>query len=395
MQVVVWQGSLASPKLYLTPVSYPRTISHVNMPAPFDLPDDLPTPALIVDAATVDRNLSRMADYCARHELRLRPHTKTHKSRLMAQRQLAQGAQGLTVAKAGEAEVMASIGTDILIAYPTVGPARLQKVVQLARKVKVTVAIDSLEAAEQIAAAAAAASVSIHVLVDVDVGFHRTGVPDPHAATTLATICQNLPTLRLQGILCFPGHLQASDSEQAWQDYTDQVGKTVESFRERGLPIDVVSGGSTPTAAASHRNPWLTEIRPGTYIYNDRNELSRGHITLDDCAARVIATVVSHSGLNKVVIDAGSKMLSSDRCGPAPDSGFGYLIDLPNSKLARLTEEHGEIELAPQDPRPDIGSKISILPNHICPCVNLQDYFYLWEHQQFHRLPVDARGQVV
>ena len=359
------------------------------------LPVDFPTPSLVVDARIVRQNLGRMQEYCQDHSLGLRPHTKTHKSKWMAQRQLEYGARSLTVAKAGEAEVMSEVCHEILIAYPTVGPARLEKVMRLAEKHRILVGLDSLEVGEMIQQAAVQRGVRIGILLDIDVGFHRTGVGDVQQAIQVAGKLASQSQLDFCGIMCFPGHLMPSDPPEQWQSYAEAVGVIVERFRASGLSTEVVSGGSTPTAMASHRNPWLTEIRPGTFIYNDMNEVRLGVASLEDCAARVIATVVSLAGPDKFVIDAGSKTLSSDRCGPAPESGFGHVVEYPEGKVVRLSEEHGEVQLPQGASRPRIGDRVSLIPNHICVCVNLQNHYWLKEANGLQLMAVDARGRLV
>ncbi len=359
------------------------------------LPADFPTPSLVVNEQIVRQNLARMQAYCKEHSLGIRPHTKTHKSKWMAQRQLEYGATSLTVAKAGEAEVMAEVCSEILIAYPTVGAARLEKVMRLAENHRILIGLDSLEVGLQIQEAAKKRGVRVGVLLDIDVGFHRTGVGDVEQAIQVAGSLSNQSQLDFRGIMCFPGHLMPNDSTERWQEYADAVGGIVERFRASGLSTEVVSGGSTPTAMNSHRNPWLTEIRPGTFIYNDMNEVRLGIVSLGDCAARVIATVVSLAGADKFVIDAGSKTLSSDRCGPAPDSGFGLVVEYPEGKVVRLSEEHGEVQLPQGAQRPRIGDRVTIIPNHICVCVNLQDQYWLKDEQGLRLMPVDARGRLV
>lgn len=355
---------------------------------------DFATPCLVIDSHIVDANIQRMQGYATQHSLRLRPHTKTHKSLVMAHKQISAGASGLTVAKVGEAEVMSRECDSLLIAYPAIGKERLRRTTDLAKRINVLMAIDSPEAAQLIGDAAQAAGVKINILVDIDVGFHRTGLSDLEAIIQLAQCVDRNPALQVQGIMCFPGHLLPSDGDQAWTTYADSVGEVIQTLQRSGICTDIISGGSTPTAMLSHRNRWLNEIRPGTYIYNDMNEVRLGVATLDDCAARVLATVVSTSK-NKFVLDSGSKTLSSDRCGPAPDSGFGYVVEYPNGKIVRLSEEHGEVQLPDGEKIPCVGDRVTIIPNHICVCVNLQNQFWLYENEQFTSHPVDARGMIV
>jgi D-serine deaminase-like pyridoxal phosphate-dependent protein len=362
------------------------------------LPEDLPTPALVVDGPTVEANLRRMADYVAAHGLKLRPHTKTHKSLHVARLQMAAGAIGLTTAKVGEAEALASAANDLLIAYPLVDPSRCHRAAQLARDHTLHVAIDSFAAAEQLSAAAIAASSTIGILIDADIGYHRTGLADPIAAARLAEQVVRLPGLRFDGLHCYPGNVRGPQAAIAAQmaDGEQQIAAMIQALRRAGLEPSIVSGGSTPTAFHSHLHPQLTEIRPGTYVYYDRNGYQWQLCRLNQCAARVIATVVSTAVADKAVIDAGSKTLSSDYCVGDAQLGHGMVLEYPAATISRLTEEHGELDVSRiVGPRPRVGERVTVLPNHICPCINLQDSIW-WRDAdgRLSLLPVDARGRL-
>lgn len=359
-----------------------------------EVPADHPTPSLIIHRPTVQKNIQRMQDYCDQHGLRLRPHTKTHKSLIMAEEQLAAGAAGLTVAKVGEARVMRRVCRDILIAYPAVGTRRIRELIELASDCQITVGIDSLEAAQQLQSAALARGVILDILVDLEIGFHRTGIPQGSEALQLCQAISSMSHLRFRGLMCFPGHLLPSSDPGLWKGYAESLQSVLDHLRNAGIPAETVSGGSTPTAMLSHRNPFLNEIRPGTYIYNDWNEVRLGVATIDQCAARVLATVVSVPSSHKFVVDAGSKTLSSDRNCVDDQAGFGMVLDFPNAKISRLSEEHGEITLPEQHAYrlPKVGDRVWILPNHVCVCVNLQNSFYLLDSDSLVECPVDARG---
>lgn len=361
----------------------------------FPLPQDLPTPCLIVSGPAVRENIRSMQEYCQQHSLNLAPHTKTHKSRFVGELQVQAGAVALTVAKGGEAEVMGRVSREVFVAYPPIGQQRLAKILELSKTTSIRVGIDSLAAAEFISAGASASGLRLGVMVDLDVGFARTGVRDVGEAIELATDIHRKPGLELRGVMCFPGNVGASEEDPQWSRYIEQMGQFLDRWTQLGLPDPIVSGGSTPTAKLSHLNRWLTEIRPGTYVYNDVNELKLGVANLEQCAARVLCTVVSRPTRNKCIVDAGSKTLSSDRCSPAPDSGFGYVVEYPDSKITRLSEEHGEIEFPALEQAPEVGTRLSIIPNHICVCVNLQNHFYWVEGNSIQQLPVDARGMLV
>ncbi|MDB5304664.1 MAG: D-threonine aldolase [Phycisphaerales bacterium] len=358
--------------------------------------DDLPTPCILIDAVVVARNLARMAVYAKSHGLGLRPHTKTHKSTLLGRMQLELGAAGLTVAKVGEAKVMASITDDILMAYPAVDPARCAALAELARTKTVRVGIDSTVAADALAEAARNAGATVGILVDLDVGHHRTGVQSAAEALTLAQHIDRSKGLRLDGVMFFPGHIASPPATQApaLAAVGAKLDELLSLWRKSGLEARIVSGGSTPTAFQSHLVPHLTEIRPGTYVYNDMNCVRGQCATLDDCAARILATVVSTAVPGQIVLDAGSKTLTSDRCGPAPDSGHGYLLECPLAKIIKLSEEHAQVDVAGCDHIPKVGDRVSVIPNHICPCVNLQDN--VWWKEEGHpprAIAVEARGK--
>ena len=353
---------------------------------------------MIIDEATVRRNLKRMADYVAQHGLGLRPHTKTHKSVAMGRLQLEYGAIGLTVAKAGEAEVMAEAGDDVLVAYPALDPIRTGRIAELARRKTIRTAVDSTTAADAIASAAQAAGAIIGLLVDIDVGHHRTGLQSPQAALELAQHIDGLAGVRLDGLFCFPGHIMGPPDSQAAEltEVAAILDQTLSLWQAHGLQATIVSGGSTPTAFQSQLVAALTEIRPGTYIYNDGNCVAGGFCTLEDCAAQVVCTVISNAVPNKVVIDAGSKTLTSDLLFTDPHhAGYGHVVEYPQAKIVRLTEEHGEIDLTACQSRPDLGDRVSVIPNHICPCVNLQEHVYLRRtNGTLEPLPIDAQRRL-
>jgi D-serine deaminase-like pyridoxal phosphate-dependent protein len=358
---------------------------------------DLPTPSLVIDAAVVRRNLRRAADYAAAHGIAIRPHTKTHKSVKLARMQIDAGARGLTVAKVGEALAMSAASDDILIAYPTVDALRAAEAAKLAKTKTIRVAIDSQLAADSLSAAAKSAGATVGVLVDIDVGPHRTGVQTPAAALALAQYVTRQPGLRLDGILFYPGHIWKPVTEQAEALAAVEaiLAETISLWRKAGLEAKIVSGGSTPTLFQSHLVPSGTEVRPGTYIFNDMNCVRGGFSTLEDCAARIVSTVVSTAVPGQVVLDAGTKTLTSDRNALFPDSGHGLIVEFPEAKIAKLSEEHAQVDIAACPAAPKLGQTVTIIPNHICPCVNLQDRVWWCEPgAEPQPLTVDARGKV-
>ena len=343
------------------------------------LVSDLETPAVIVDLDVMERNLSRMADYCRSKDLSLRPHTKSHKIPELAKRQLSHGARGITVAKIGEAEVMLGAGiTDILLAYPIIGKGKAEKLASLATRANITVALDSLEAAQAIANEANAKDVRISVLVELDVGFGRCGVANEDEALTLAQRISDLSNVDFKGLMFYPGHLQAQESERAQMRVAvnDLLSRVLGKLEGASLPVQTVSGGSTPTALEGHLFPGVNEIRPGMYIFNDRNMVAVGVADVEDCALSVIATVVSTSVSGGAIVDAGSKTLSSDRYQLGDGGTFGLITEDHHAELERLTEEHGHLNIRRSSRQYRVGERLTIIPNHVCSTVNMHDKIY-------------------
>jgi D-serine deaminase-like pyridoxal phosphate-dependent protein len=278
--------------------------------------------------------------------------------------------------------------------------------------VRLTVALDSREAATRLAAAAAEIGRTVHVLVELDVGMRRTGVPDAAAAADLAAFVADQPALRYDGVAFYPGHVRQPAHAQGppMAGVARQVEATVEALARAGHPARVVSGGSTPAAWRMHEVPGLTEVRPGTYVYNDRVTAAVGACEWDACAFSVLATVVSTSVPGQAVIDAGSKALgrepmdhtrvdaaAGDGAAPAGGrtDGFGALLDRPEVVVARMSEEHGVLDLSRTDWRPEVGETVRVVPNHACIVVHLNDLVYgVRDDVVETRWAVAARGRV-
>ena len=257
--------------------------------------------------------------------------------------------------------------------------------------------IDSLKAIEVVSAAAQVAGTTVGLLVDLDVGLGRTGVQSPEATLPLAQAIDRAPYVRLDGLMIYPGQVWSLPEGQAeeMKAIDDLVGEAIALWAKHGLSALIVSGGSTPTAYQSHLITRQTEIRPGTYVFNDMNTVRGRYCTLDECAARVLATVVSDAVPGQVVIDAGSKTLTSDRCASVPEAGFGHVIEYPAAKITKLSEEHGQIDITVCRKQPAVGERVTVIPNHICPCVNLRDtVWWLEPGESLRQVVVDARGRI-
>jgi D-serine deaminase-like pyridoxal phosphate-dependent protein len=341
---------------------------------------ELETPALLIDLDRMERNLCRVAQYAKEHDLRLRPHTKTHKIPAIGKRQVELGAVGLTVAKVGEAEVMLESGTpDILVHYPIIGLSKLGRLTEVARRVRVTVALDSLQAARQLADACRAARVSVGVLVEADVGMHRCGVAVGEELVNLAQGVDRLaPHITLEGATFYPGHIRSPAEE--FRRLIDQLAadtaQIVDDFRRAGLPLKIFSAGSTPLVFQSHLFPGITEIRPGTYVFCDVNCVRAEMATLDDCAVTILTTVVSAARPGFFLIDGGSKTFSSDRLAGSNENTYGYVVEAPEAVIYQQNEEHGYVDARKCDREFQVGDRLRVIPNHVCVAMNLEDQVY-------------------
>ncbi len=336
------------------------------------------TPAAVVDLDRLATNLDRMGAYAAEHRLRLRPHIKTHKTPWIAAEQVRKGAVGVSVATPREALVMARAVDDVLVAYPTVDPARTRLVAEVAGQVRVTVALDSETAIRRLSDALLDEGTEAGVLVELDLGSRRCGVTTPERALALARTASETPAVTYRGVLFYPGHMRMPPSEM--DDAIVAINRELATFLDvldaAGLPAEVVSGGSTPTWSRSHEMADVTELRPGTYVYNDRNTVGIDACRWDDCAYTILATVISTAVPGQAVLDAGTKALSGDPVRAPGFRGYGSLLDRREVEVVRKTEEHGILDLSETDWRPAVGDRVRIVPNHACVSVNLQPKVY-------------------
>jgi D-serine deaminase-like pyridoxal phosphate-dependent protein len=372
---------------------------------------NLHTPAVLIDRARVLANIDRMQEAADRRGIRMRPHTKTHKSVSVARWQLDRGAIGICCAKLGEAEVFAQAGfTDIRLPYP-LSPDNADRVLQLLERTRLSFIVDHAAVAEAWSAAMVAAGRSIDVLVKIDVGFHRCGIEPAHAvALPFIRNVASLPGLSLRGLLSHAGHAYHATSPEHIRSIARDEARTLhelaDAARREGVAIDELSAGATPTARASLDQEWLTEYRAGNYVYFDRTQVGLEAATFDDCALTVIATVVSKPSADRIILDSGSKTLAADAArGFSPLPGHGVIFrDLampqgakPDADLTieRLSEEHATVRVAGGGTRLEPGDRVRVLPNHSCVVSNLFDEAWLTDGETvLEALPIPARGRV-
>jgi D-serine deaminase-like pyridoxal phosphate-dependent protein len=316
--------------------------------------NELETPVPIVDINRLEANILRLQSYLDEHGIANRPHIKTHKIPEIARMQIDAGAIGITCQKVSEAEVMADAGfTDIFIPYNIIGESKLNRLMALAKRAQVSVTADSAYVIRGLASAAAKAGLTLTVLIECDTGLHRCGVQSPQEAAELARLIHSSSNLHFGGLMTYP----TSEATDAF------IRETRALLEKENIKIERVSGGGSPSMWQSHLHPDVTEHRAGIYVYGDRLTLRAGSVTLDTCALRVHATVVSRPTSERGVLDAGSKSLSSDLHGL---DGYGYICEYPDAKIYALSEEHGHVDFSACEHKPEIGERLSIIPNHCC-----------------------------
>lgn len=347
---------------------------------------DLESPAVTVDLDIMEANIRRVQAHLDRFGIGNRPHVKTHKIPAIGRMQLAAGAAGITCQKIGEVEVFAGADAapDVLLTYNVLGRAKTDRLMAVARRVgRLTVVLDNARVARELSEAGVRHGTDVRFLVECDTGFARTGVQTPEAALDLARLAMRLPRMDFQGLMTFPN--RDPDTRLFFE-------RALELFKQAGVPVPVVSGGGTPALATVDRFPMLTEHRAGTCVFNDAMVVRSGWAGWDDCAMRVRATVVSRPTGARAILDAGSKVLTSDLYGM---TGYGHVLEYPGAVIAALSEEHGTVDLTACPERPGVGDVVTVVPNHCCVVTNMVDELYGVRRGTVEVVwPVAARGKV-
>jgi D-serine deaminase-like pyridoxal phosphate-dependent protein len=364
--------------------------SSLSFPA---LPESPDTPRVVVDLARVAANIERLQAEMDRRGIALRPHAKTHKSVAVARMQLAGGARGITVGTIGEAEVFVGAGIeDVFLAYPVWASApkaiRLRALHLAASGFRV--GIDSIEGAGQLAAAVAGTGRALTTLVEVDPGNHRTGLASPEAVVDVASAARDAG-LAVVGVFSHGGHgYRVDGAVSAGDDEVRTLGAAAEALRNAGFAIETISAGSTPTMLTAATGA-VTEMRAGTYVFGDRQQWALGAILADGCAVAVASTVVSVHA-DRIILDAGAKALTKDRADWL--AGFGAIVGYPDLVIERVNDYHGIAIGPPGADRPELGQVVAIIPNHVCPVIDLVDAVLAVDLDgSIAEWPVDARGR--
>lgn len=358
----------------------------------FLLPVHIGTPAVLVDLTRLERNIERLARELERRGVALRPHAKTHNSSAVARMQLAAGASGMTVGTLSMAESFARCGfQDLFIAAPVfVARAQSERLRALHRSVQLAVGIDSPEAASMLGVAIGRSTRRLSVLIEIDSGERRSGV-EPERAPDLAQAAV-AAGLEVAGLFTHGGHsyLGPGHPKSAAVDEVHALSRAAAALQAKGYAPRVVSAGSTPTMLRSAVGP-VNEVRPGTYVFNDRQQVALEAVAPDDVALAVAAMVISNAVPNQVVLDAGAKTLAKDK----PDwlTGHGILPAYPLGLVSRLYDFHAVVEFPDGGPRPQLGEVVTVIPNHVCPVVNLsRELLLLRDGEVTGSWQIDARG---
>ena len=338
---------------------------------------ELDTPAAVVDLDILEENISSMADFISHTGAQLRPHIKTHKTPEIARMQLEAGAVGITCAKLGEAEVMAELAgaEDIFIANLIVGNEKIRRLLDLSERVRMSVGVDSVEVAQPISHAAAQRGLRLPMVIKIDLGLKRIGVPYGKPAVELAEKIAKMSGLELSGIYTHEGQVYSVANSEELRQLAQGAGRrmveTADMIRKAGIEIGTVSVGATPSARITCTVPGVTEARPGTYVFNDVSQTRIGVAREANCALTVLATVISVPAPDRAVIDAGTKALSSDKSSAF--GTYGLVKGMPLVSLTRAYEEHGVLSTGASAEKLEVGHKLEIIPNHVCPVANLFD----------------------
>jgi D-serine deaminase-like pyridoxal phosphate-dependent protein len=346
---------------------------------------DLETPAVTIDLDRLEANIARLQATLDRHGKGNRPHIKTHKIPAIAKMQMDAGAVGITCQKLGEVETFidAGVADDVLLTFNVVGAAKTERLLALSERVRrLAVVLDNEVVAQGISEAARRAGEEVPFLVECDTGMGRNGVQSPDAAFDLARAAMRLGGLRFEGLMTYPNTPRTAEF----------LARTLELFSKAGMPVPVVSGGGTPAAKTVGDFPMTTEHRAGTYVYNDVMMVSAGAATWDDCAMRVRLTVVSRPTPDRAVLDAGSKVLTSDQYFV---KDHGRIVEYPEARIAALSEEHAVVDLSACAARPSVGEVVNVIPNHCCVVSNMVDEVHAFRGDHVEVVwPVAARGKV-
>ena len=342
---------------------------------------DLDTPAVVCDLDKLERNIRDYAAHTRSVGIPLRSHTKSHKIPEIAHMQMAAGNVGICCQKVGEAEVMAAAGiTEILIPFNIVGVAKVERLLRLARRINMSVAVDSEATARGLSEGTQRFGGEIATLIELDTGAKRCGVQSPAAAQELARTLVDLPGIDFQGVMTYPSRLEI-------KDFLDE---TVARITGDGIPVHIVSGGGTGADDVS-KAVGCTETRAGSYVWEGLTRVkSRADLSDERCPLRIITTVVSRPTPERLIIDGGMKTFCS-----YPPVPYGYCVEHPELKIMGMSIEHGHVDTSESSYNFRVGERLTWIPLHQEMALNLHDELVAYRGEQVEIVwPVWGRGKV-
>lgn len=364
--------------------------------------NELDTPSLLIDQDIMMANIEKMQKYADGQGVALRPHTKTHKAPYIAKLQKEAGCRGITVAKVGEAEVMAAEGLDdIFIANEPVGEMKLKKILTLSETIDISFGVDCPEHVEAANRVFEGAKKHAQVVVEIEVGENRSGIIEEDKFLTLLDCIQKAENVDFLGVFSHEGHCYNADSmEDCREKFVASQKRTLHFAKlaeEQGMKCERVSIGSTPSLLYHFDLlPGVTEFRPGTYVLMDAS-MANVLGDLGDCAATVLATVMSKPTDERVILDVGAKGITAQErtVGITKTPGKGTIWDYPEVHIFDVYDEHAIIYNKKFHDTVNIGDKVRIIPVHICPADNLYEKAYLISGENVvGEYPVLCRGKL-
>jgi D-serine deaminase-like pyridoxal phosphate-dependent protein len=359
--------------------------------------NELSTPAVVIDLDQMERNLADMQDFCNHTGIKLRPHSKTHKTPELALKQMEFGAVGVCTQKISEAKVMVDNGVkNVFLSNEVIDPKKLKLFAELSEKAEMMICVDSPDGIQNLWQTARDSGHELNCIVDIDCGMQRCGV-QPENAGTLAAMVSGSKNLVFKGIMGYEGHIGGDQKRDQWpaqvKEAMEKVSRAKKEIRKEGLEVEKVIVGGTPTAKLSGTYPDVTEITPGEYIFYDWNHARSGLVSVKDVAISVVCTVMSRPVESRAVIDGGLKTFDYD----ASEYPIVRNYDNLHAKFIGFSEEHGKLNLEDERARREfqLGKKFEFVPYHVCTCVNLQNTLYYARHGKVEKaLPVLGRGMV-
>lgn len=394
-------GGAAAGSVSLAASARAANVQNEYDPVPLDRPleiDELNTPALLLDVATMEDNLKKMAAYARSAHVGLRPHAKTHKCPIVAKRQLEHGAVGICTAKVSEAEVMVDAGIDdVLITSPVVTPEKIARVIDLAQKSdRLKIVVDNAENVDDFNRAAGEAGIVLNVIVDLDTGTRRTGIALGQPALDLVQRINKCRSLRFGGLQAYAGHvMHVVGFEERMQRSRETMLRALETkalIERAGIAVEIFSGGGTGTYDIDSRLEGMTDLQTGSYPFMDvqYREIGDADGPVFDYfhpSLFVLVTAISQPVPELITVDAGYKAFASESVLPEFRDVSGLVYHWAG-------DEHGIVELKNPSREVKLGDKLAMIASHCDPTVNLYDYYHPYRDGRVTELwPIAARGR--